>query len=131
VFLLIDAVTKMPLAVKVGQIQEHKALWARALVTPARLNLAGDARLHKVVIAQGFLDGPTSWWLDPQGLHCVVCAKTNMAVTVDARAQAVAGEDLTVGRRVYTVRHGQGQPARAERLETEVVGLTGLTTDDQ
>lgn len=32
-FLLIDAATKIPLAVKVGQIQEHEALWARALVT--------------------------------------------------------------------------------------------------
>jgi hypothetical protein len=29
------------------------------------------------------------------------------------------------------VRHGQGKTARIERLETEVVGITGLTTDDQ
>jgi uncharacterized RmlC-like cupin family protein len=130
VFLLIDAVTKIPLAVKVGQIHEHEALWARALVTQARLNLAGHARLHKVVFDKGFLDGTTLWWLDQQGLHFVVPAKTNMAVTADARAQAVAGEDLTVGRRVYTVRHGQGRTAWAERLETEVVGITGLTTYD-
>ena len=41
VLLLIDAATKIPLAVKVGQIQEHEALWARALVTQARMNLAG------------------------------------------------------------------------------------------
>jgi hypothetical protein len=54
-----------------------------------------------------------------------------MSVTADARAQAAAGEDLTVGRRVYTVRHGQGRTAWTERLETEVVGITGLTTDDQ
>jgi hypothetical protein len=130
VFLLIDAATKIPLAVKVGQIQEHEALWARALVTQARMNLAGDARLHKVVFDKGFLDGPTLWWLDQQGLHFVVPAKTNMAVTADARAQAAAGEDLTVGRRVHTGRHGQGRTAWTERLETEVVGLSGLTTDD-
>jgi hypothetical protein len=131
VFLLIDAATKIPLAVKVGQIQEHEALWARALVTQARMNLAGAARLHKVVFDKGFLDGTTLWWLDQQGLRFVVPAKTNMAVTADARAQAAAGEDLTVGRRVYTVRHGQGKTAWTERLETEVVGITGLTTYDQ
>jgi hypothetical protein len=130
VFLLIDALTKIPLAVKVGPIQEHEALWARALVTQARLNLAGYTRLHKVVFDKGFLDGTTLWWRDQQGIHFVVPAKTNMAVTADAHAQAGAGEDLTVGRRVHTVRHGQGKTARTERLETEVVGITGLTTYD-
>lgn len=131
VLLLIDAVTKIPLAVKVGQIQEHEALWARALVTQARLNLAGDARLSKVVFDKGFLDGTTLWWLDQHGLRFVVPAKTNMAVTADARAQAAAGQDLTVGCRVHTVRHGQGRTAWTERVETEVVGMTGLTTYDQ
>ncbi len=130
VLLLIDAVTKMPLAVKVGQIQEHEALWARALVTQARMNLAGYTRLAKVVFDQGFWDGTTLWWLDQQGIRVVVPAKTNMAVTADARAQAAAGEDLTVGRRVHTVRHGQGRTAWTERVETEVVGMTALTTDD-
>jgi len=131
VFLLIDAATKMPLAVNVGQIQEHEALWARALVTHARMHVAGYARLHKVVFDQGFLDGTTLWWLDQPSIHFVVPAKPNMAVTADARAQAAAGEDLTVGRRVHTVRHGQGRTAWTERLETEVVGITGLTPDDQ
>jgi hypothetical protein len=130
VFLLMDAATKLPLAVKVGQIQEHEALWARALVTQARLNLAGYARLAKVVFDKGFWDGTTLWWLDQQGLRFVVPAQTNMAVTADARAQAGAGEELTIGRRVHTVRHGQGRQACTERLETEVVGITGLTTYD-
>ena len=131
VFLLIDAVTKIPLAVKVGPIQEHEALWTRALVTQARMNLAGVARLAKVVFDRGLLDGITLWWLDQQGIRVVVPAKTNMAVTADARAQAAAGEDLTVGRRAHTVRHGQGKQAWSERLETEGVGITGLTTYDQ
>ena len=129
--LLIDATTKMPLAVKVGQIQEHETHWTRALVTQARANLAGHARLHKVVLDRGFLDGTDLWWLDQQGLSFVVPAKTTMAVTADARAQAAAGEEVTVGRRAHTVRHGQGKTARTERLETEVVGITGLTTYDQ
>lgn len=131
VLLLIDAATKIPLAVKVGPIQEHEALWTRALVTQARLNLQGYARLHQVVFDTGFLDGTTLWWLDQQGITFVVPAKTAMAVTADARAQAAAGEELTVGRRVHTVRHGQGRAAWTERRETAVVGITGLTTDDQ
>jgi Transposase DDE domain len=131
VLLLIDAATTIPLAVKVGQIQEHESHWTRALVTQARLNLTTAARLHKVVFDRGFLDGTDLWWLDQQGIRFVVPAKANMAVTADARAQAAAGEDLTVGRRVHTVRHGQGKTAWTERQETEVVGITGLTTYDQ
>src|SRR5262247_2940885 len=88
VLLLIDAVTKIPLAVTVGPMQDQEALWARALVTPARLNLAGPSRLAKVVFDRGFLDGTTLWWLDQQGIRLVVPANTNMAVTADARAQA-------------------------------------------
>jgi hypothetical protein len=131
VLLLIDAVTKIPLAVKVGKIQEHETLWTRALVTQAQMNLAGYARLHKVVFDKGFLDGTTLWWLDQREITFVVPAKANMAVTADARAQATAGEEMTVGRRGHTVRHGQGKTARTERLETEVVGIAGLTTYDQ
>jgi hypothetical protein len=71
------------------------------------------------------------WWLDQQGIRFGVPAKTNMAVTADTRAQAAAWEDLTVGRRVHTVRQGQGKGAWSEWLETEEVGITGLTTDDQ
>jgi hypothetical protein len=131
VLVWIDAATKIPLAVKVGPIQEHETHWTRALVTQARANLTGHARLQKVVFDRGFLDGTDRWWLDQQGLSFVVPAKTHMAVTVDARAQATAGEGITVGRRVHTVWHGQGKTASTERLETEVMGITGLTTDDQ
>jgi hypothetical protein len=128
---LIDAATKIPVAVKVVPIHEHEVLSMRALVTQARMNLAGDARLHKMVFDRGFLDGVDLWWLDQHGMTFVVPAKDNMAVTADARAQAAAGEDITVGRRVHTVRHGQGREAWTERLDTEVVGIAGLTTYDQ
>jgi hypothetical protein len=128
---LIDAATKIPLAVKVGKIEAHETHWTRALVTPARANLAGAARLHKVVCDKGLLDGTELWWLNPQGLLLVVPANANMAVSTDARAQAAAGDAITGGRRVHTVRHGQGNVARTERLEPEVVGITGLATDDQ
>jgi hypothetical protein len=83
-----------------------KPTWTRVLVTQARAHLAGYARLHKVVFDRGFLDGTDLWWLDQQGLTCVVPAKTKMAVTADARAQAMAGAGITRGCRVHTVRHG-------------------------
>jgi Transposase DDE domain len=128
---LSEARTKIPLAATVVPIQEHETLSLRALITQARTNLAGHVRLHKVVFDKGFLDGVDLWWLAQHGLTFVVPAKDNMAVTVDAQAQAAAGEGLTVGRRAHTVRHGQGKTAWSERLETEVVGVTGLTTYDQ
>jgi hypothetical protein len=45
------------LAATVVPIQEHETLSLQALVTQARTNLAGHARLHKVVFDRGFLDG--------------------------------------------------------------------------
>jgi hypothetical protein len=131
VWRLIAAVPKIPRAGKVGKIQEHATHWTRALVTPARAHLAGHTRRHKVVFDQGLWDGTDLWWLDQHGLRLVVPAKTTMTVTGDARAQATAGEGMTVGRRVHTGRHGQGHTASTARLATEVVGMTGLTTDDQ
>ena len=128
---LIDARTKIPLAGTVVPINEHEVLSMRALVTQARTNLDGHARLHKVVFDKGFLDGIDLWWLDQHGILFVVPAKENMAVTIDAQAQAATGEDIIVARRTHTVRHGQGQAAWSERLETEVVGITGLTTSEQ
>jgi hypothetical protein len=128
---LIAAGPKIPVAATVVPSQEHETLSLRAVVTPARTHLSGDARLHKVVFDRGVLDGGDVWWLQPHGLLLVVPAKANMAATVDAQAQAAVGEDMTVGRRVHTVRQGQGKTAGTERLETEVVGITGLTTDDQ
>jgi hypothetical protein len=127
----IDAATKIPLAVKVVPIHEPDVLSMRALVTQARTTLAGPARLHNVGFARGFLAGVELWWLDQHGMTLVVPAKDNMAVTADARAPAAAGEDITVGRRVHPIRHGQGREAWTARLATEVVGMTGLTTYDQ
>jgi hypothetical protein len=64
----------------------------------------------------------------PARVLLVVPAQDNLAVTIDARAQAAAGDGVTAGRRAHPVRHGPGRTAWTERLEPEVVGLTGLTT---
>jgi hypothetical protein len=60
-------------------------MWA--LVTQTRTNLAGCARLHKVVFDRGFSEGADLWWLDRRHrITSVVPANDNMAVTVDERA---------------------------------------------
>jgi len=128
---LIDARTKIPLAATVVPRQEPDTLSWRALVTPARTNLAGHARLHKVVFDKGVWDGVELWGLAQHGILLVVPAKDTMAVPLDAQAQAAAGEGITVGRRGPTVRQGQGTTAGTERREPAVVGLAPLTTDDQ
>jgi hypothetical protein len=48
----------------------------------------------------GIADGTDLEWLDQHGITFVVPAKANMAATANARAQAAAGEDITVGRHV-------------------------------
>jgi hypothetical protein len=111
VLLLIEAATTSPLAVKVGQLQEHETHWTRALIPQASTDLAGAVREHKVVFEKGFLAGTDLWWLDQSGIRFVVPAKANMVVTAYTRAQAAAGEGLTLGRLVHTVRHGQGKTA--------------------
>jgi hypothetical protein len=131
VIIVIAALTRLPLAVKGVKIHAHEGLSLRALVTQARTNLAGSARGHKVVFARGWLAGTDLWGLAQPGRLVVVPAQDDMAVTADARALAAAGDALAVGPRVPTTRHGQGRAAWRERLETEVVGLTGLTTEEQ
>ncbi len=61
---LIEAHTKIPLAAKVVKIHEHEILWLRPLVIQAQANLAGAARLDKLVFDKGLLDGTDLWWLD-------------------------------------------------------------------
>jgi hypothetical protein len=128
--LMIDAATTSPVAVKIGPMEEHASHGTRALGTQAQAHLAGAARLHTVVCDKGLLAGPARWWLAAPHIPCVVPANAHMAVTADARAQAMAQEGPTVGRRVHTVRHGQGRTAWTDRQETDVVGITGLTPSD-
>jgi Transposase DDE domain len=127
---MIEVRTKIPLAAKVVQIQDHEASFTRALVRQAQANLARHTRLRRVVFDRGFLDGADLWWLAQQDLGFVVPAKENMRVTADAQALAAAGTGV-VARRVHTVPHGQGKHRWTERLETEVVGIAALTTYDQ
>lgn len=122
--------SKISLAAKGGQIQDHAVSFPRDLVPQARTNLGAHARLRCGLFDRGFLDGADLWWLTQQGSRFVVPATANMAVTADAPALATAGAGL-VARRVHTVAPGQGKHRWTARLETEVVGLPDLTPYDQ
>ena len=127
VLVLIEVRTRLPLAMTVVQIQEYEGRWLVPLVRQARENLGERARIVKVVIDRGYLDGDDLWQLHQMGLIFVIVAKAGMAVREDARALACDEEDVE---RVRVVRHGHGRTATTETLTTRLVGIVGLTTYD-
>jgi Transposase DDE domain len=127
VLVLIEVRSRLPLAMKVGKIQEYEGRWLVPLVQQAQTNLADRARIVKVVIDRGYLDGEDLWQLDHLGLIFVIVAKAGMAVREDALALA---RDDKGSARVRVVRHGHGRTATTEELTTRLVGIAGLTTYD-
>lgn len=127
VLVLIEVRSRLPLAMKVGKIQEYEGRWLVPLVQQAQTNLAERARIVKVVIDRGYLDGEDLWQIDQLGITFVIVAKAGMAVREDALALA---RDDTGSGRVRVVRHGHGRTATTEELTTRLVGIAGLTTYD-
>jgi len=127
VLVLIDVHTRLPLAMKVVQIQEYEGRWLVPLLEQAQHNLGVRGHISTIVIDRGYLDGEDLWQVDQLGVLFVIVGKTNMAVTQDAQALAKR-ERVHVRERL--VRHGHGKTATQERLRTELVGIEGLTTYD-
>src|SRR5713101_193463 len=127
VLVLMDVHTRLPLAMKVVQIQEYEGAWLVPLLEQAQRNLGTRGHISKIVIDRGYLDGQDLWQVDQLGVLFVIVGKTNMAVTQDAQALAKR-ERVHVRERV--VRHGHGKTATQERLRTELVGIEALTTYD-
>lgn len=125
---LIDVRTRIPLAIKVVQIQEYEGQWIVPLVKQAQENLAGYARIVKVVADRIYLDGEDLWELGQMGLIFVVIAKDRMLVKKDALAKAAQTSADQVATRIRTVRHGHGGNQTTEELVTRLVGLEGLTS---
>jgi Transposase DDE domain len=127
VLVLIEVRTRLPLAMKVGKIQDDEGQWLVPLVHQAQENLGEHARIIKVVIDRGYLDGEDLWQIDQMGITFVIVAKAGMNVRDDA--QALARDEKTV-ERVRVVRHGHGKKAWTEERKTRLVGIEGLTTYD-
>lgn len=121
---------RIPLAAKIVPINESESNYTLELIEHAQRNLGRHARIAKVAIDRGFLDGVTLYELDKKGIIFVVPSKKNMQVTEDARALAMEGEghfkEISV-----TVTRGHGKDAHTEELKTELVGIENLLTYDQ
>jgi hypothetical protein len=127
VLVVIEVRTRLPLAMTVGKIQDYEGQWLLPLVEQAQENLGERARIVKVVVDRGYLDGADLWRLDQMGITFVIVAKAGMSVRDDAHALA---HDEKAVERVRVVRHGHGKNAWTEELATRLIGITGLTTYD-
>ena len=127
VLVLIEVRTRLPLALKVVKIQDYEGQWLVPLVKQARANLGERARIVKVVIDRGYLDGEDLWQIDQLGITFVIVAKSGMNVREDAHALA---QDEKAVERVRVVGHGHGKNAWTEERTTRLVGIEGLTTYD-
>lgn len=86
VWILMDTVTGMPLAMAVATIEKSEMEMARQVVDQARANLEGQAVLTGLAVDRGFLDGDFLWWLKQErGIDWVCPSKEKMLVTDEAR----------------------------------------------
>ncbi len=127
VLVLIEVQTRLPLAMKVVKIQEYEGSWLLPLLEQAQRNLGEQAHIDTVVIDRGYLDGDDLWRVHQKGIIFVIVGKAYMAVVQDAQGLA-KGERARVRERV--VGHGHGKKATRQRLRTELVGLSALTSYD-
>jgi Transposase DDE domain len=127
VLVLIEVQTRLPLAMKVVQIQDYEGKWLVPLLEQAQYNLGTSAHIGTIVIDRGYLDGADLWSVHQKGVVFVICGKSTMAVTQDAQGLAKA-EPAVVRERV--VRRGHGKTATEQRLRTELVGVEALTSYD-
>jgi hypothetical protein len=127
VLVLIDVLTRLPLAMKVVQIQEYEGRWLVPLLEQAGRNLGERGQIECIVIDRGYLDGADLWQVHQRGVIFVVRSKAGMSVTADAQALA-KGERAKV--REEVIGHGHGKQAKEERVRTELVGIEALTSYD-
>jgi hypothetical protein len=127
VLVLIEVQTRLPLAMKLVKIQDYEGRWLIPLLEQAQRNLGDHAQIGTVVIDRGYLDGDDLWRVHQKGLLFVIVGKANMAVVQDAQGLA-KGERAVVRERV--VSHGHGNKATQQRVRTELVGLSALTSYD-
>ena len=127
VLVVLEASTRIPIAVKVVQIQESECNYTLEMLDLAQANLGGYSRIVRVVFDRGYLDGETWYEIDRRGIIFVIPAKSDMQVASAARGLAYTGGGKGAVR-VEKVRRGHGKNSWMEELRTLVVGLPGLTS---
>lgn len=129
-FALFVAEVKIPLAIKIVQIQRHDSKFTKALIKIAQQNLAHHGKIVELAVDRGFLDGETLWWLhQTMKIKFFVPAKDGMSVKTDARQIArMGGENVSYKCREKFVNRGTGNQAYQEKIVTEVYGVSELNT---
>jgi hypothetical protein len=122
-----DPNSRIPLAVRFATIETPDIALAQEVVAQAIANLGEHARIVSIAFDRGFIDGAFLWWIDRQGIHFYVPAKTNMHVYQDALSLVAAGAGVSQTReRERTVGHGKNRSTVTDRWE--VRGLSQLSS---
>src|SRR6266853_6178580 len=68
VLVLIDVHTRLPLAMKVVQIEAYEGRWLVPLLKQAQRNLGTRGRISTIVVDRGYLDGEDLWQVHQLGV---------------------------------------------------------------
>ncbi|MCK4825072.1 transposase [bacterium] len=123
---------KIPIAVKVVQIQRHESNFTQALIKKAQENLGHHSKIVELLADRGFLDGKTLWWLHKtMKIRFVLPVKEKMHIKEDARQIAgLGGDEVSFKQRTQIITRGTGSKAYTEEVITEIYGVSGLNTYD-
>jgi hypothetical protein len=100
-------------------IQEYEGRWLLPGLVLAAADLGTQAKICKVLVDRGYLDGEDLWELNHRGILFVIVAKAGMVVAEDA--QSIAKHEVAQTRERVLV-HGHGKKATQEILRTKLVG---------
>lgn len=139
VWVVWEPVSKIPLAIFLDGINVADNKHAYEVLAQARKNVEGYATVRSVALDRGFLDGDLLSKIERDGVLVYIPAKSNMALTTNAREIAQRAEPLakrgktlegtTYKERTQEVKRGAGKNATVEERRTVVVGIRELPCD--
>jgi len=113
------------IAIKIVQIQEQEAPHLLGLLDQAQQNLGPHNRIATLVVDRAYVDGPTLYKLEQQGIIWYLMGKT----TMKARRMALALSDEGQSQeRIEQARHGHGRETVVEELRTVIIPVSGIRT---
>ncbi len=121
-----DAVSKLPLAMRFTTIEVADVTMAREVVQQAIDNLGDKSRIVSIAFDRGFIDGKFMWWLHHDaGITFYVPARQNLHVYEDAISCLASAIRQT---RECERKIGRGQNSSTVIDRWEVAGVEGLTS---
>ncbi len=112
--------SRIIVAAKVVQIQEHESQFTLELVKQAKKNMGKKSRIKLLLMDRGFLDGITLWELkDKMKIDWIVPVRKNMDIAVDIRSLRKVDDTDEI--------HSEKSP----NGKIEVIGVEGLVSYDE